>query len=160
MYPLPRVEDFPSRLDGTTHFTRPDLSIGYWQCIVTPKDREKTAFITPDGLFQFLRLPFGLSNAPATFQRLMDCAIAKYKWITCLIYMDDLLVFSPSFEEHERHVREIFQALRVARLRHQPSKCIMATDTTSCLGHMVSREGISPDPSKCKASVIFHHLNH
>lgn len=110
LVPLRRIDDFLSRLNGATHFTQLDLSKGYWQCIVTQTDREKTAFITPDGLFQFLRLPFGLSNAPATFQRLMDRAIAKYKWITCFIYMGDLLVFSPSFEEHVRHVSEIFQA--------------------------------------------------
>ena len=99
-YPLPRVDDALDALACCKWFTTLDLLSGYWQVEVDPKDREKTAFTTYDGLFEFLKMPFGLCNAPATFQRLMDLVLAGLQWTNCLVYLDDLLIIGKSFEEH------------------------------------------------------------
>src|SRR6478672_9711150 len=95
VYPLPRIDDALDALGGNRYFTGLDLMSGYWQIEVDPADREKTAFSTFQGIFQFKRLPFGLTNAPATFQRLMDLVLAGLKWQYCLEYLDDIIVFAP-----------------------------------------------------------------
>ncbi|KZR95812.1 Uncharacterized protein APZ42_010203, partial [Daphnia magna] len=87
VYPLPRIDDVLDRLAGAHFFSCLDLASGYWQVPVAPEDQEKTAFITPDGLYSFVRLPFGLNCAPATFQRLMDKVLAGLKWNMCLVYL-------------------------------------------------------------------------
>ncbi len=92
-YPLPRVDDILDSLSGAQWFTTIDLRRGYWQVEVNPEDREKTAFSTPHGLFQFRVMPFGLCNAPSTFQRLMEIVLAGLRWNTCLAYLDDIVVF-------------------------------------------------------------------
>ena len=91
-YPLPRVDDTLDTLSGSKWFTTLDLISGYWQVELEEKDREKTAFCTPDGLFEFKVMPFGLCNAPATFQRLMDMVLAGLQWANCLVYLDDIIV--------------------------------------------------------------------
>jgi hypothetical protein len=102
VYPLPRIDDVFDRLAGANYFSTLDLANGYWQVPVAERDRQKTAFVTPDGLFEFKRMPFGLANAPATFQRLMDQVLNRHKWTACLVYLDDILVFGKTFEEHQR----------------------------------------------------------
>ncbi|KZR96271.1 Uncharacterized protein APZ42_009485, partial [Daphnia magna] len=99
-YPLPRVADRLSRLEGATIFSSMDLQSGYHQVPVASKDRPKTAFVTADGLYQFRALPFGLTNAPATFQRAMDIILTGLLWTTCLVYLDDVIVYSATFEQH------------------------------------------------------------
>ena len=86
-------DDALDALHGTSLYTSLDLKSGYWQVPVAEADREKTAFVTPDGLYQFRVMPFGLTNAPATFERMMDTVLRKFKWHTCLCYLDDILVF-------------------------------------------------------------------
>ncbi|KZS03788.1 Uncharacterized protein APZ42_033399 [Daphnia magna] len=100
VYPLPRIEDALSRLEGSHYFSIMDMQSGYWKVGVRPSDREKTAFVTADGLYQFRVMPFGLSNAPATFQRMVDVLLAELKWNTCLVYLDDIVIFSKTFSEH------------------------------------------------------------
>ncbi len=100
VYPLPRIEDALSCLEGSQYFSIIDLQFGYWQVEVREEDRAKTAFITADGLLEFKVMPFGLSNAPSTFQHMMDVMLAGLKWKCCLIYLDDILVFAKTFDEH------------------------------------------------------------
>ena len=102
VYPLPRIDDLLNALEGMRYFSSLDLKSGYWQIPMAEHDKEKTAFITPGGLYQFRVMPFGLTNAPATFQRMMDLVLAGIKWQHCLVYLDDVLVFSRSFDEHLR----------------------------------------------------------
>ena len=99
-YPMPRVDDTLDTLAGAKWFSTLDLISGYWQVEVNPKDREKTAFCTPEGLFEFKVIPFGLCNAPATFQRLMDMVLARVQWTSCLVYIDDVVILGKTFKEH------------------------------------------------------------
>ena len=92
---MPRIEDAFSRLDGSRNFTILDMQSGYWQVEVDPEDRQKTAFVTADGLYQFKVMSFGLTNAPSTFKRMMDVLLAGLKWNICFVYLDDIVLFCP-----------------------------------------------------------------
>ena len=116
---------------------------------VNPEDQEKTAFCTPDGLFEFKVMPFGLCNAPATSQRrLMDMVLAGLQWTNCLVYLDDVIILGKTFEEHLRNLKEVFQCLREAGLRLKPSKCNLFLEEVEFLGHIVSAKGVCTDPKK------------
>ncbi|UYV69494.1 hypothetical protein LAZ67_6003797 [Cordylochernes scorpioides] len=115
-----------------------DLRSGYWQIEVDEADREKTAFITPDGLYEFKVMPFGLCNAPATFERMI--------WSMCLCYLDDIIVFSPTFDEHVRRLELVLRCLSKAGLVLNPDKCLFGTKRLSIFGHLVDGEGVHPDP--------------
>ncbi|KZS05237.1 Uncharacterized protein APZ42_031640 [Daphnia magna] len=116
VYPLPRIEDVLDRLGGAQFFTSLDLESGFWQVPMAKEHQEKTAFVTPDGLFEFSRLPFGLCGAPPTFQRLMDRVLDGLKWTECLVYMDDILVFGGSLTEHNERLHRVLQAIGNAGL--------------------------------------------
>ena len=147
-YPLPRVDDTLDTLAHARWFTTLDLISGYWQVAVHPDDREKTAFCTPDGLFEFKVMPFGLCNAPATFQRLMDSVLAGLQWSTCLVYLDDIIIVGKTFADHLNNLRQVFDRIRGAGLKLQPAKCVLCTHEVTFLGHIVSAAGITTDPSK------------
>ena len=121
--PLPRIDETLDALDGACYFSTLDLASGYWQVELHPKDKEKTAFVTPFGFYQFRVMPFGLCNAPATFQRLMERVLAGLHWSSCLVYLDDIIVYSRSVEEHLTLLGEVFARLRKAGLKIKPSKC-------------------------------------
>ena len=150
-YPLPRIDSTLDSLAGATYFTMLDLASGYWQVAVEEQDKEKTAFSTTEGHFKFIVMPFGLTNAPATFQRLMECVLAGLVGEQCLIYLDDIIVFSSTFKEHLLHLFGVFQALNEAGLQLKPSKCHFALREVRYLGHVVSQEGIKPDDDNVKA---------
>jgi len=154
-YPLPRIDATLDSLAGCQYFTTLDLASGYWQVAVEESDKEKTAFSTMNGHFEFNVMPFGLTNAPATFQRLMECVLAGLTYEQCLIYLDDVIVFSSSFDEHLRRLRNVFNALRKAHLQLKLSKCSFACTEVSYLGHIVSASGITPDPRKVAAVLQF-----
>ena len=125
-----------------------DLKSGYWQVPISEQDKAKTAFRTSSGqLFEFNQVPFGLCNAPATFSRLMDRVLAGLHWETCLFYLDDIIVFSSTWEEHLARLREVFERLRHAKLKLGAAKCTFAAKEVSYLGHRVTEEGLLPDPS-------------
>ncbi|KAL5471331.1 hypothetical protein EMCRGX_G029435 [Ephydatia muelleri] len=147
-YPLPRVDDTLDTLAGSRLFTTLDLASGYWQVEVAEEDQPKTAFTTPEGLFQFRVMPFGLCNAPATFQRLMDRVLGGLKWSSCLVYLDDIIIVGTSFSEHLRNLAGVLQRLRQAGLKLKPSKCKWCQKSVTFLGHIVSEEGVAADPSK------------
>jgi len=150
-YPLPRIDDCLSMLQGNLYFSSLDLHAYYWQIPMEPQDKSKTAFVTAGGLFEFNVMPFGLTNAPATSQRLMDAVFAGLKWRNLLVYLDDIIIFSNSFDQHVKDLQEAFERLRSSQLKLKPSKCFLFQKELTYLGHLVSREGIRPDPGKVKA---------
>ena len=147
-YPLPRVDDTLDTLAGSVWFTTLDLKSGYWQVEVAQEDRAKTAFTTQEGLFEFNVMPFGLCNAPATFQRLMDSVLAGLQWSTCLVYLDDIIIMGRTFNEHLANLQQVFERLKQAGLKLQFKKCQFLQHQVNFLGHIVSSAGILPDPSK------------
>ena len=147
-YPLPRIEDMLDALGGAAYFTSLDLASGYWQVEMKPEDREKTAFITQFRTFQFKVMPFGLCNAPATFQRLMDEVLQGILWDFVVVYLDDLNIYSRDFNGHLMHLRDVFDRLRQAGLRLNPEKCKFISSELIFLGHVIDQQGIRTDPEK------------
>ena len=147
-YPLPRLDDTLETLSGSKWFSTLDLLSGYWQVEVEECDRDKTAFVTKEGLYEFKVMPFGLSNAPATFQRLMDLTLAGLQWSHCLVYLDDIIVMGRSFEEHLGNLNLVLEWLRDANLKVKPVKCALFQEQVCYLGHIISSKGIATDPSK------------
>ena len=125
-----------------------DLASGYWQVEMDPEDREKTVFITKQGTYEFNVMPFGLTNAPATFQRLMDRLFHDIKDKYILVYLDDINIFSTTFEEHLEHLREILERFRHANLKLNLDKCHFCQRELAFLEHIISSDGILPDPAK------------
>ena len=125
-YPLPRIDETLEALTGSQFFTTLDLASGYWQVEMEEADRKKTAFSTREGHFEFNVMPFGLTNAPATFQRLMECVLAGLTYEQCLIYLDDIVVFSVTFDQHLERLKMVFHHLAEAGLKLKPSKCHFA----------------------------------
>ena len=150
-YPLPRIDATLDALGGAGYFSTMDLASGYWQVEVDPSDREKTAFATFKGLFEFRVMPFGLTGAPNTFQRLMDSALSGLQFETCLVYLDDIVVFSKTFDEHIARLRQVLSRLRESGLKVKPSKCHLLRERVPFLGHIISREGVATDPAKVQA---------
>jgi hypothetical protein len=151
VYPLPNIEDSLSYLEGARIFSIIDLRSGYHQIEVNPEDRQKTAFITQDGLFEWKVMPFGLTNAPATFQRTMDTVLAGLKYNSCLVYLDDILVFSRTMEEHLVILEKVFSRLLQADLRISLEKSRFGLEEILYLGYVISPDGQKPDPEKLAA---------
>ena len=148
-YPLPNMMDFSARVAGCKFFSKIDLRKGYHQIPMHPADIPKTAIITPFGLFEFLRLTFGLRNAGSTFQRLMDRVLAGLPMV--FVYLDDIIIASSSMEDHQRDVEEVFRRLRAASLVINREKCEFAVPEVQFLGHHVTAEGIQPLQEKVTA---------
>jgi hypothetical protein len=150
-YPLPRIDDTLEALSGATWFSSLDLKSGYWQVGVHPEDREKTAFTTGRGLWQFRVMPFGLCNAPATFERLMERVLAGLPLSVCLVYLDDNLIPARSFDDQIQNLRSVFIRLRGANLKLSPKKCTLFKRQLKFLGHIVSKNSVATDPEKLEA---------
>ena len=150
-YPLPRIDSTLDSLKVATYFTTLDLVSVYWQVAMAEGNKEKTAFSTPQGHFEFNVMPFGLTNAPTTFQRLMECILAGLSGEECLINLDDIIVFGVSFKEHIDRLTRVLAALQKAQLKLKLSKCQFAQREVKYLGHIVSEKGIAPDPGKIEA---------
>ena len=145
-HPLPRIDNLLDTLHGVRWFSTLDLKSGYWQVPIMERDKEKTEFRTSSGqLYEFNQVPFGLCNAPATFSRLMDCVLSGLHWETCLFYLDDIIIFSSTWEEHLARLRQVFERLRHADLKLGAEKCGFAAKEVSYLGHRVTEEGLLPD---------------
>ena len=143
-HPLPRIDDLLDALHGARWFSTLDLKSRYWQVPITEND--KTAFCTCSGpLYEFNQVSFGLCNAPATFSRIMDRVLAGLHWETCLFYLDDVIVFSSTWEEHLARLCQVFERLRHANLKLGADKCTFAAKEISYLGHRVTEEGLLPD---------------
>ena len=136
-------------LSGAKWFSVLDLKSGYWQVPLAEEDKCKTAFtVGPLGFWECERMPFGLTNAPATFQRLMESCMGDLHLLFCLLYLDDIVIFSKTYEEHFVRLEAVFQKLEEAGLKLGPSKCQFLRKDTKYLGHIISEKGISVDPDK------------
>ena len=154
-YPLPRIDDTIDSLSGAKLFSTLDLFSGYWQIEIEPLDQHKTSFICEFGQFEFVRMPFGLTNAPATFQRFMNHIFRKHLNLFVLVYLDDIIIFSRSIEDHVNHLNEVFKILKEAGLRLKLSKCHFAKNQINYLGHVISDQGVAPDPNKTSSIANF-----
>ena len=146
-YPLPRIDTTLDLLHGYCYFTTLDFAGAYWQVAMHPKDKEKTAFIIQNKLYEFNVMPFGLANAPATFQRLMNLVLGDLICKICLVYLDDVIIFSKTVEEHLMNLTLIFDRIDAAKMRLRPDKCFFLKQRLKFLGHYVSSQGIEPDPA-------------
>ncbi|GJR09890.1 putative nucleotidyltransferase, ribonuclease H [Tanacetum coccineum] len=150
-YPLPRIDDLFDQLQGAKYFSKIDLRSGYHQLRVREQDISKTAFRTRYGHYEFLVMPFGLTNAPAVFMDLMNRIFHEYLDKFVIVFIDDILVYSKSEEEHEQHLRIVLEILRQKKLYAKFSKCEFWLQQVAFLGHIVSADGIIMDPSKVEA---------
>ena len=149
-HPLPLIAESLERLAQARIYTKLDIRDAYHRIRIKEGDEWKTAFRTRYGHFEYTVMPFGLTNAPAQFQAYMNEALAGLVDVTCIVYLDDILIFSNSEEEHTGHVREVLERLRKAKLYVKLSKCEWHTDRTEYLGYVVSPEGVSIDPERVK----------
>ncbi|XKL60483.1 hypothetical protein PGB90_007540 [Kerria lacca] len=147
-FPLPNIIDIFDRLGSASIFSLLDLSNGFHQIPVYEKDIPKTAFSTENGHYEYLRMPFGLKNAPASFQRMMNSILQNLIGKICFVYLDDIIIFSTSIENHNFDLKTVFNQLRRYSLRIQPDKSEFYLTQVKYLGHIVSIKGISPDPEK------------
>lgn len=149
-YPLPRIDESLDALGGSRWFSTLDMMSGYWQIEVDESDKQKTAFTSHKGLFEFNVMPFGLCNAAGTFERLMQTVCAGLRWDICLIYLDDIIVFSSTFEQHLERLESVFNRLQNAGLRLRSKKCSLFKHRVSYLGHVITENGVETDPQKVK----------
>jgi len=149
-YPLPDVKDCLATLTGMRYFSTLDAKSGFWQIPVAKADIPKTAFLSSQGLFEWLGMPMGLTNAPASFQRLMNALLAGLTWIECLVFVDDIIIFSQTFEEHLVRTRHVLERLK-GRVKLNGKKTQVCQDELIYLGHSISADGVTMDPNKIKA---------
>ena len=149
-FPLPRIDDLLDHLLKKRFFSTFDLFSGFYQIMLHPDDREKTSFLTRHGSFQFKRMPMGISNAPSSFQRLMNMALGRLIGPSCLCYLDDIIVYGHNFQDHLQNLDKVFNAVRAANLRFQLSKCCLGYTSVKFLGVIVTPSGLRPDPDKVK----------
>ncbi|KAK3518760.1 hypothetical protein QTP70_011566 [Hemibagrus guttatus] len=147
-YTMPRIDDALDCLTGSKWFSVLDLRSGYYQVEMSEADKEKTAFICPLGFFQFERMPQGITGAPATFQRLMERAVGDMNMIRVLVYLDDLIVFGKTLEEHEERLLKVLDRLKECGLKVSIDKCQFCQPQVKFLGHIVSASGVATDPEK------------
>lgn len=147
-YPVPNIQDFAHQLHGCTKFTTLDLERAYFNIQMAPEDRQKTAIITPFGLFEFNVMPFGLTNAAQTFQRFMDTVLRGLDFVFC--YLDDILIASKSEEEHKEHLREVLKRLQQHGLTIKHQKCHYGKPEVEYLGFLVTAEGTQPLPDRVR----------
>jgi hypothetical protein len=150
-YPLPRIDDLFDQLQGASWFSKIDLRSGYHQMRVREADIEKTAFRTRYGHYEFVVMPFGLTNAPAAFMDLMNRVCSPMLDRSVIVFIDDILVYSKTKEEHEIHLREVLETLRKEKLYAKFSKCAFWLREVQFLGHVVNQNGIMVDPAKISA---------
>ena len=158
-YPLPRVDDLLDQVGQSKYFTTLDLTSGYWQIRVAPNSCEKTAFVTPHGLFQFRVMPFELTNAPEVFQKLMHKVLMGLnptdgnQFVSD--YIDDVLIYSTTLNEHLKHLKQVVQRIEGAGLKLKPSKCCFVKEKVEYLGHLLTPNGLKTNPRLVEAVKVY-----
>ena len=147
-YTTPRIDDALDCLTGSKWFSVLDLRSGYYQIAMSEQDKEKTAFICPVGFYQFERMPQGITGAPATFQRLMEKAVGDMHLLQVIVYLDDIIVFGKTLEEHEHRLLKVLDRLQEVGLKVSIDKCQFCRPKVKYVGHIVSETGIATDPEK------------
>ena len=147
-YPVPRIDETLDALNGAKWFSTLDLASGYWQVALEDDAKEKSSFVVRNGLYRWKCMPFGLCNAPATFERLMEKVMSGLQWEILMIYLDDIIVFGKTVTEMIERLKIVFSRLRSAGLKLKPSKCHLFRERVTYLGHVVSAEGVATDPMK------------
>ena len=145
-FPLPNIEECMDTLSGNVFLSTLDMAQGYYQIEVDPHDRHKLAFITKYGLFEFVRMPFGTCNSPATFQRMIQLVLHGLNWKECLAYLDDVIVLGNSFDNHLTNLKAVLSRFRKHNLKLKPKKCCMFRKEIQFLGRVVSEKGVSLTP--------------
>jgi len=148
---LPLINNCLNALTGSSWYSTLDLRCGYYNIPIVEEDKDKTPFVTRSGCFCFSVMPFGLTCAPSVFQRLMDLALSGLSYQSCLVYLDDVIVFGHSFDEAMNRLEEVFGRLQMARLKLKPSKCSLFQRSVEFLGHVVSEAGIAMQEDKIAA---------
>lgn len=150
-YPIPNITDVLDKLGKCQYFTTLDLASGFYQVEMDPEDIHKTAFNVENGHYEFLRMPMGLKNSPSTFQRVMDNVLKDLQNEICLVYLDDIIVFSTSLQEHILNLEKVFKKLRESNFKIQMDKSEFLKLETEFLGHVICNEGVKPNPNKIQA---------
>jgi hypothetical protein len=148
---MPSVEDCLSSLGGAKYFSVLDAQSAYYHIPLDENSIPKTAFTTHRGLFEHLVTPFGLTNSPQVWQRLIEIVLAGLLWAICIVYLDDVIVFSENFAQHLARLREIFKRMREHNIKLKPSKCLFFKKEVKYLGHIITEDGVAPDPAKTEA---------
>lgn len=154
-YPLPNITDILDQRGHSKYFTTLDLASGFHQIQIHPRDTPKTAFTVPSGHYEFTRMPFGLKNAPAFFQRVINTVLAGFKGNRCFIYLDDVVVHGDTLETHNFRLKEVFQRLFSYNLKLQPDKCEFLRKEVMYLSYLISEYGVKPDPNKMKTITTY-----
>ncbi|CAM9668787.1 unnamed protein product, partial [Heterosigma akashiwo] len=147
-FPLPLLDDLLRRVGRAKYFTSLDLYKGYWQVPMDSADIEKTAFNTPFGLYEFTMMPMGLSNSAATFQAMMQEILNPYLHTCCVVYIDDVFMFSDDYEQHLEDIQKVLRRLQEAGLKTRPDKTSLCRNKVKCLGFFIDEEGVKPLPQK------------
>jgi len=150
-YPLPLIDNCLNALSGSSWYSTLDLRSGYYNIPIAEENRDKSAFVTRSGCYRFTVMPFGLTCASSVFQKLIDCVLCRLSYMTCLVYLDDVIVFGGTFEEELARLDEVFSRLQSAKLKLKPAKCSLFQHEVEFLGHVVSAEGIAMQDEKVAA---------